>query len=78
MPMKNMPIVMGGAAFIPSNLVHELNLHGINDIFIVDNLEDGVRLSIWTEFHGLHGQASFAVPLKAKAPGLLRVKPILT
>jgi len=31
-------IVTGGAGFIGSNLVHELNAHGITDILVVDNL----------------------------------------
>jgi len=33
-----MIIVTGGAGFIGSNLVHELNAHGITDILVVDNL----------------------------------------
>jgi len=33
-----MYIVTGGAGFIGSNIVHELNAHGITDILIVDNL----------------------------------------
>jgi ADP-L-glycero-D-manno-heptose 6-epimerase len=33
-----MIIVTGGAGFIGSNLVHELNVHGITDILVVDNL----------------------------------------
>lgn len=33
-----MIIVTGGAGFIGSNLVHELNRYGISDILIVDNL----------------------------------------
>ena len=32
-----MYIVTGGAGFIGSNLVHELNAHGITDILVVDN-----------------------------------------
>ena len=32
-----MLIVTGGAGFIGSNLVHELNAHGITDILVVDN-----------------------------------------
>jgi ADP-L-glycero-D-manno-heptose 6-epimerase len=32
-----MHIVTGGAGFIGSNIVHELNAHGITDILIVDN-----------------------------------------
>ena len=33
-----MYIVTGGAGFIGSNIVHELNAHGITDILVVDNL----------------------------------------
>jgi nucleoside-diphosphate-sugar epimerase len=33
-----MLIVTGGAGFIGSNLVHELNENGITDILVVDNL----------------------------------------
>ena len=39
-----MYIVTGGAGFIGSNLVHELNAHGISDILIVDNLADSRKL----------------------------------
>lgn len=35
-----MYIVTGGAGFIGSNIVHELNLNGITDILVVDNLAD--------------------------------------
>jgi len=35
-----MLIVTGGAGFIGSNIVHELNDHGITDILIVDNLSN--------------------------------------
>ncbi len=35
-----MLIVTGGAGFIGSNLVHELNAHGISDILVVDNLSN--------------------------------------
>jgi ADP-L-glycero-D-manno-heptose 6-epimerase len=35
-----MYIVTGGAGFIGSNLVHELNQQGITDILVVDNLAD--------------------------------------
>jgi ADP-L-glycero-D-manno-heptose 6-epimerase len=35
--MKNNIIVTGGAGFIGSNLVHQLNLMGINDIYIIDS-----------------------------------------
>jgi len=39
-----MYIVTGGAGFIGSNLVHELNLHGIADILIVDNFANSRKL----------------------------------
>ncbi|HTX75359.1 MAG TPA: ADP-glyceromanno-heptose 6-epimerase [Terracidiphilus sp.] len=39
-----MYIVTGGAGFIGSNLVHELNRHGIDEILIVDNLADARKL----------------------------------
>ena len=39
-----MYIVTGGAGFIGSNLVHELNSHGIVDILIVDNFANSRKL----------------------------------
>lgn len=36
-----MIVVTGGAGFIGSNIVHELNLRGVTDILIVDNLGKG-------------------------------------
>ena len=44
-----MLIVTGGAGFIGSNLVHELNAHGITDILVVDNLTNTKK------FQNLHG-----------------------
>jgi ADP-L-glycero-D-manno-heptose 6-epimerase len=38
-----MLIVTGGAGFIGSNLVHELNAHGITDILVVDNLANAAK-----------------------------------
>src|ERR1700723_1734719 len=43
-----MIIVTGGAGFIGSNLVHELNAHGVTNILVVDNLAN-VR-----KFQNLH------------------------
>jgi ADP-L-glycero-D-manno-heptose 6-epimerase len=44
-----MLIVTGGAGFIGSNLVHELNAHGITDILVVDNFANVKK------FPNLHG-----------------------
>jgi ADP-L-glycero-D-manno-heptose 6-epimerase len=44
-----MLIVTGGAGFIGSSLVHELNAHGITDILVVDNLANAGK------FQNLHG-----------------------
>jgi ADP-L-glycero-D-manno-heptose 6-epimerase len=44
-----MLIVTGGAGFIGSNLVHELNADGITDILVVDNLANAKK------FRNLHG-----------------------
>ena len=38
-----MLIVTGGAGFIGSNLVHELNANGITDILVVDNLANAQK-----------------------------------
>ena len=39
-----MIIVTGGAGFIGSNIVKSLNDRGVNDILVVDDLEDGVKM----------------------------------
>ncbi len=44
-----MIVVTGGAGFIGSNLVHELNAHGISEILVVDNLANPAK------FANLHG-----------------------
>ena len=44
-----MIVVTGGAGFIGSNLVHELNSHGIAEILVVDNLAHPAK------FANLHG-----------------------
>jgi ADP-L-glycero-D-manno-heptose 6-epimerase len=73
-----MYIVTGGAGFIGSNLVHELNQHGITDILVVDNLADSQKL------FNLHGarfvdymdKTEFRRALEEKALGLPRVSAI--
>ena len=46
-----MIIVTGGAGFIGSNIVHELNVRGRTDILIVDNLGTGEK---YKNLMGLH------------------------
>lgn len=73
-----MYIVTGGAGFIGSNLVHELNSHGISDILIVDNLKDPRKL------FNLHGakfvdymdKVEFRRAIKENALGLPRVEAV--
>ena len=38
-----MIIVTGGAGFVGANIVKELNLTGITDILVVDDLSDGTK-----------------------------------
>ena len=73
-----MYIVTGGAGFIGSNLVHELNLHGITDILVVDNFSDSRKL------FNLHGarfvdymdKKEFRRALEQDALGIPRVNAI--
>jgi ADP-L-glycero-D-manno-heptose 6-epimerase len=73
-----MYIVTGGAGFVGSNLVHELNLHGITDILVVDNLADSRKL------FNLHGASfvdymdkkEFRRALEEKSLGIPRVSAI--
>ncbi len=73
-----MYIVTGGAGFIGSNLVHELNRHGITDILVVDNLADPRK------FVNLHGaqfvdymdKREFRRALTQKALAIPRVEAI--
>jgi len=74
-----MYIVTGGAGFIGSNLVHELNAHGITDILIVDNFANARK------FQNLHGaryvdfldKREFRRALRDNALGINSVEAIL-
>ena len=73
-----MYIVTGGAGFIGSNLVHELNRHGISDILVVDHFGDPGKL---VNLHGAQfvdfmEKSEFRRAIRAKALGLHRVKAI--
>jgi ADP-L-glycero-D-manno-heptose 6-epimerase len=73
-----MYIVTGGAGFIGSNLVHELNRHGIRDILVVDHFADPGKL---VNLHGAQfvdflDKAEFRRAIREKALGLPRVEAI--
>ncbi len=74
-----MHIVTGGAGFIGSNLVHELNAQGITDILVVDHLANAAK------FRNLHGarftdymdKAEFRRAIAASSLGADRIESIL-
>jgi ADP-L-glycero-D-manno-heptose 6-epimerase len=74
-----MYIVTGGAGFIGSNIVHELNAHGITDILIVDNFTNARK------FQNLHGaryvdyldKREFRRAIREDSLGIGRVEAIL-
>jgi ADP-L-glycero-D-manno-heptose 6-epimerase len=74
-----MLIVTGGAGFIGSNLVHELNAHGLTDILVVDNLANAKK------FRNLHGaryvdymdKREFRRAIRENALGAVKVDAIL-
>lgn len=73
-----MYIVTGGAGFIGSNLVHELNRHGITDILVVDNFAEPRKL---LNLHGAQfvdyiDKREFRKAIKEKALGIPRVDAI--
>lgn len=73
-----MYIVTGGAGFIGSNVVHELNRHGITDILVVDNFAEPRKL---LNLHGARfvdymDKREFRRALKDKALGIPQVEAI--
>jgi ADP-L-glycero-D-manno-heptose 6-epimerase len=73
-----MYIVTGGAGFIGSNLVHELNRHGITDILVVDHFADPQKLFNLqgARFTDYMDKAEFRRALAQKALRIPRVKAI--
>lgn len=76
--VSHMYIVTGGAGFIGSNLVHELNRHGISDILVVDNLSDSRKL---VNLHGAQfvdymDKLEFRRAIASGGPGIARVEAI--
>jgi ADP-L-glycero-D-manno-heptose 6-epimerase len=73
-----MYIVTGGAGFIGSNLVHELNHQGISDILVVDNLSDSRKI---VNLHGARfvdymDKGEFRRAIAADRLGIARVQAI--
>ncbi len=74
-----MHIVTGGAGFIGSNLVHELNAHSITDILVVDHLANAAK------FRNLHGarftdymdKAEFRRAIASDSLGAVEIESIL-
>lgn len=71
-------IVTGGAGFIGSNLVHELNLQGISDILIVDNLADSRKILNLqgARFVDYMDKREFRRAIKEKALGISRLEAV--
>jgi ADP-L-glycero-D-manno-heptose 6-epimerase len=74
-----MVIVTGGAGFIGSNLVHELNAHGITDILVVDNLANATKFTNLegAQFADYMDKREFRRAIAEGAPGMGRVEAIL-
>jgi ADP-L-glycero-D-manno-heptose 6-epimerase len=74
----NMYIVTGGAGFIGSNLVHELNRQGIRNILVVDHLADPRKLLNLhgAEFVDYMDKREFRRAIAARSLGLPRVEAI--
>jgi ADP-L-glycero-D-manno-heptose 6-epimerase len=74
-----MVIVTGGAGFIGSNLVHELNAHGITDILVVDNLANARKFQnlLGARFVDYMDKREFRRAIAEHALGAGRVQAIL-
>lgn len=73
-----MHIITGGAGFIGSNLVHELNLHGISDVLVVDNLADARKMLNLqgAQFTDFMDKREFRRAIREKALGASRIEAI--
>ncbi|UWZ85535.1 ADP-glyceromanno-heptose 6-epimerase [Occallatibacter riparius] len=72
-------IVTGGAGFIGSNLVHELNSHGTRDILIVDSVADRRKLENLegAQYVELMDKSAFRRAIRERSLGTDRVEAIL-
>lgn len=74
-----MYIVTGGAGFIGSNLVHELNSYGIRDILVVDNFVDRRKLENLEGAHyvDLMDKQAFRGAIRENSLGIDRIEAVL-
>jgi ADP-L-glycero-D-manno-heptose 6-epimerase len=74
-----MVIVTGGAGFIGSNLVHELNAHGITDILVVDNMANAKKFEnlLGARYVDYMDKREFRRAIADNALGAGKVKAIL-
>jgi ADP-L-glycero-D-manno-heptose 6-epimerase len=74
-----MVIVTGGAGFIGSNLVHELNAHGITDILVVDNFANAAKFRnlLGAQFVDYMDKREFRRAIAENALGGGRIEAIL-
>ena len=72
-------IVTGGAGFIGSNLVHELNARGIRDILIVDGLTDPRKVENLEGAHYIEvmDKRAFRRAIRENSLGISRIEAIL-
>jgi hypothetical protein len=74
-----MLIVTGGAGFIGSNLVHELNAHGLTDILVVDNFANVKKFSNlnWARYADFMDKREFRRAIREQALDAGKVEAIL-
>jgi ADP-L-glycero-D-manno-heptose 6-epimerase len=74
-----MLIVTGGAGFIGSNLVHELNAHGLTDILVVDNFANAKKFQnlLGARYVDYMDKREFRRAITANALGAGRIEAIL-
>lgn len=71
-----MIVVTGGAGFIGSNLVHELNARGRDDVIVVDDLTDGRKFTNLTDatVADYYDRDEFIALVAARSPRLANVE----
>jgi ADP-L-glycero-D-manno-heptose 6-epimerase len=71
-------IVTGGAGFVGSNLVHELNVHGISNILIVDNISSPEKIPNLhgTRFVDFMDKKEFRRAIREKSLGVETIEAI--